>query len=691
MIRPLHHVELRERLSSLEKSLVDHRRLEAVLSQSAGRKEAILDHLPDPIAYHDRAFRVIWANAAACRFMRTPREKLIGRWCYAVWEKRTEPCEGCPMRRGEGECEDAIDKIGVDGRIWRVQGYAVHDVAGEPIGMVEVRKDVTELGASRQALEKERRFTETVIHGSPAYMASIDAEGRTVMMNQAMLNALGYVEDEVRGQDYLATFVLESDRDEVAAFFGNILHQDRTVQSENRIVAKDGREWLVQWEGRPVYRAEGELDFLFVVGINVTETRTLEAQLMRAQKLDAVGTLAGGIAHDFNNLLQAIQGYADLLLLKKKEDDPDYRAIREIQNAAGSASELSDRLLTFGRKVKSHCRPMDVNERVLRVHRILERTIPKMITLDLDLAEDPEDVYADPGQVEQVIMNLCLNARDAMVDGGTLRIQTRALRLDAAFCEKHPGVSPGRYIRIRVADTGQGIAPDIVNHIFEPFFTTKESGKGTGLGLSMVYGIVKNNRGCIVCNSREGRGAAFDVHFPAMDRKSERPAGVGAEAALPGGTETILLVDDAPNIRRLGREILAKFGYRVLVAADGEEALEIYHQRAEAIDLVILDLIMPGMGGEKCMKKIISRNDKANIIISSGCSSSKKGNGYLQGIARGFIHKPYDIGRMLKTIRRALDERDLDSRNGSFRPKRNCGGETTQKTSGLHREEPSRP
>ena len=386
---------------------------------------------------------------------------------------------------GESGCE--ADRTGAGGRTWRIQGYDVCDQAERPIGLVEVRKDVTELTEGRQALEKERRFTETLIHGSPSYIVIIDAEGRTILMNQAMLDALGYAGDEVEGRDYLTSFVCEPDRAAVTAFFNEIASRNRAVQSETRIAARDGREWLVQWEGRPVFQEDGRLDFLFLVGINVTETRALETQLMRAQKMEAFGTLAGGIAHDFNNMLQAIRGYTDLLLLKRREGDPDYQALREIQNAAGSASELTDRLMTFSRNVKSDLQPVDINRRILRIHRILERTIPRMIALELDLADELDAVNADSGQIEQLLMNLSLNARDAMAQGGTLRIETRNVCLDESFCEKHVDVAPGRYVRIQVTDTGHGIAPEILNHIFEPFFTTKESGKGTGLG--PVHGL----------------------------------------------------------------------------------------------------------------------------------------------------------------------------------------------------------
>jgi PAS domain S-box-containing protein len=553
-----------------------------------------------------------------------------------------------------------MDRIGGDrtvgGRRWRRSGFRVRNHSGGTVGVVEIAEDMTELESTREELRRERATLEALIQGSPAFVAGIDPRGRVRVMNRTMLDALGYEEHEVTGCDFVSCFVPEPDRDAVAAVFEDVRSRNRPALNESRVVASDGREFTVEWRGIPSTGGGNSPDILYLMGINVTETRRLESQLMRAQKLEAVGTLAGGIAHDFNNLLQAISGYTELLLLRKEEGWPGDHELREIRRATRSASELTERLLTFSRKAKRDMGPLNLNQQVRGILRILQRTIPRMVAIELDLEEPVDAVNADPTQVEQILMNLALNARDAMPDGGVLRMETRGLQLDRAFCERHVGADPGRYVRVRVSDTGHGIEPEVLEHIFEPFFTTKEPGRGSGLGLAMVYGIMKNHRGFISCRSEPERGTAFDLFFPVV-REQAFPEENPASERLPGGDERILLVDDDRNVRELGEEILKKFGYEVLVAENGEQALALYESWAGRIDMVILDLIMPGMGGLKCIKNILEIDPHAKVLVSSGYARARE-ESVLSGLSCGFIRKPYDIGSMLHTIRGVLDQED---------------------------------
>ncbi len=647
------HLELQERLAGIEKALIEQKRFESVLSHSSGRKETILDSLPDAISYNDGSLRILWANTAASRLLGINRHQLIGMHCYEAWQGRTTPCGDCPMERDE-DVVGIREHVTGDGGAWRRVGRVIRNHAGRPIGVVEIATDITDLAKTNEALLVEREITSALIQGSPSFIVRIDGEGRILMVNRAMLEALGYARKDVEGCDYLSTFVPESDREAVADMFEEVVLRSRPAQVESKVISSDGRDFLIHWQGFPIFKEDGSLDSYFIVGIDVTDTRRLEAQLLRAQKLEAVGTMAGGIAHDFNNLLQAIGGYADLLLLRKMKGDSDYQELQGIQCAARSASELTEQLLTFSRRVKRNSGPACVNSIVLSIHRILERTIPKMIKLELGLEEPPSAVRVDPAQIEQILMNLSLNARDAMPDGGILRIETRSIDLDKDFCDRHMGANPGRHVRIRVSDTGHGIDPEVMEHLFEPFFTTKNVGEGSGLGLAMVYGIVKNHQGLIICESEPGLGTTFDVYFPATwDRVPQEAAPV--RDPLPSGDELILLVDDDGSVRDLGREILEKFGYEVLIAGNGEEALAAYNKHFGRIDLVILDLIMPGMGGSKCLKNIVEINPEAKVLIASGYSPSKD-EAMLKGLSCGFIRKPYDIGSMLCTIRHVLDE-----------------------------------
>jgi CheY-like chemotaxis protein len=373
--------------------------------------------------------------------------------------------------------------------------------------------------------------------------------------------------------------------------------------------------------------------------------------------MEAVGTLAGGIAHDFNNLLQAIQGYSDLLLLDKNKDDPGYRELQEIRRAGQRASELTQQLLTFSQKVESRLRPVNLNHEVTEVENLLKRTIPKMIRIELHLADTLGTINADPAQIEQVIMNLGVNARDAMPEGGTLIIETQDTTLDEQYCSTHLGAIPGDYVLLTISDTGHGMDNETLEHIFEPFYTTKETGKGTGLGLAMVYGIVKGHHGYITYCSEPGEGTTFKIYLPVI-----RPEGKAQNAehedngVIIRGTETVLLVDDEEPIRELGKDTLARFGYTVIMAPDGESALELYREKNKEIDLIILDLIMPGMGGRKCLERLLKINPQARVLIASGYSVNGPTKEALAAGARGFISKPYDLTQMLKAVREALDK-----------------------------------
>jgi two-component system cell cycle sensor histidine kinase/response regulator CckA len=393
----------------------------------------------------------------------------------------------------------------------------------------------------------------------------------------------------------------------------------------------------------------------------VTQEVALEAQLFQAQKMEAVGTLAGGIAHDFNNLLQVIQGYTEVLQNEVGRNKPGFEALQKIHRSAKRGAELTRQLLTFSRKVQSERRPLDLNREVEQVTKLLERTIPKMIEIELYLSECPAVVSADPIQVEQAIMNLAVNAMDAMPEGGKIVIETETIKLDEQFCKTHLGARPGEYVLLSISDTGHGMDREILEHVFEPFYTTKDVGKGTGLGLAMVYGIVKNHEGYILCYSELSKGTTFKMYLPAMEQSGQRHKSDEMEGLFKGGDETILLVDDEEYIRELGVELLTDVGYKVLTAIDGEGGLELYRQKQENIDLVILDLVIPGMGGKKCYEEILKVNPKAKILIVSGYSVNGPGKEAIEAGAKGFVGKPFDVSHLLETIREILDEDPVKS------------------------------
>ena len=424
----------------------------------------------------------------------------------------------------------------------------------------------------------------------------------------------------------------------------------------NSILKRDflATDRMIRWpDGREVK---------FQIAIDITERNEAEqeqahlrAQLFQAQKMESIGTLAGGIAHDFNNLLQVTLGYSELLLQEKSEKDPDYADLQKIHQAARSGAELVRNLLAFSRKAEPKLVPMNLNHEIRHVEKLLHRTIPRMIDIGLNLAEDLERINADPAQIEQIIINLAVNARDAIAEEGSLKIRTENVTLDDEYCRFNVEAKPGDYVLLSISDTGHGMDRETLHRIFEPFYTTKELGRGTGLGLAMVYGIVRQHGGHIDCYSEVGKGTTFKLYFPVIP-SIEEPA-VEATGIMPAfGTETVLLVDDEDLVRELGQRILTRSGYTVLTAARGEEALEVYGREKERIALVILDLIMPTMGGKDCLKKILKIDPQARILISSGYSADASTKECLGMGAKGFVAKPFRFKELLQQVRMALDE-----------------------------------
>jgi signal transduction histidine kinase/CheY-like chemotaxis protein len=457
-------------------------------------------------------------------------------------------------------------------------------------------------------------------------------------------------------------FVPEENWPETKMMIDRVLAGESFSGIESSRYDKEGKIVPVSLSGAVLRDMDGNPVGSVINLRDISEQKNLENQLQHAQKMEAVGTLAGGIAHDFNNLLQAIQGYTELLLMRKKEGESGFRELQEVIRASKRGAELTQQLLTFSRKVESKTKPLDLNQEVGELRQLLERTLPKMIELEFYLDPDLRMIKADSAQLKQVLMNLAVNAKDAMPEGGKLVIETQNITLDQEFCKRYAEVKPGDYVLLSMADTGHGMEKETLEHIFDPFYTTKEVGKGTGLGLAIVYGIVKNHEGYVMCYSRPESGTSFRIYLPASEALIENEEAVESlEAKSPamGGNETILLVDDEKFIRELGVDVLGQAGYTVLTASNGEQALEVYRREKERIDLVVLDLIMPGMGGSKCLEELRKITPEAKVLIASGYSLDASSKGALEAGAAVFINKPYDTKQLLELVRKILDTNHL--------------------------------
>ncbi|MFH1034497.1 MAG: PAS domain S-box protein [Pseudomonadota bacterium] len=521
-----------------------------------------------------------------------------------------------------------------------------------------------EIGERRRAEEALRQSEEryrNLFDNINDLIYTHDMEGRLLSVNRQVALTFNYSVGELTGRpisqfmspkyaqyfhdQYLPAITRAGRLDGVAQYLardGSV----RYVEFKNTLVREAGREPYVSGSGRDVTArvlAEREL-------------HTLQRELVQARKMEAMGTLASGIAHDFNNILQVISGAARMGQGQAKEDSALRGYLEEIDRAVGRAADLVRRLLTFSRKTGAELRHLDLRQEVIQTVKILERTLPKMVAIETHLAPDLAWVNADASQLEQVLMNLSSNAKDAMPQGGRLLIEARNVTLDEKFCQAHQDLRPGDYVLLSFSDSGQGMDRQTRDRIFEPFFTTKGIGQGTGLGLSTVYGIVSAHGGGILCHSHPGLGSTFQIYLPvppATDQPALEP--VPEQAAPPLGRETILVADDEEVILEMAREFLDQCGYRVLTATSGEQALELYRRQAGEIALLILDLGMPGMGGLACLRRLRAMGATLKVLVASGYLAEADQRQLSDLGVSEFLAKPYHLDILARGVRSVLD------------------------------------
>jgi PAS domain S-box-containing protein len=522
-----------------------------------------------------------------------------------------------------------------------------------------VQQELAERKRAEASAHYERKRFQTLLQHAPIGILLIDEAGRFTYANPKFAEIFGYdLTDVPDGRTWFRVAYPDPQyRKQVIADWMDDLKTHQSGEQRPRVfdvICKNGGKKVINFI--PVSLETGEN---MVVCEDITERLTLEDQLQHAQKMEAVGILAGGVAHDFNNLLQGISGYTQLLMMDKNAGDPDLIKLKAIEKSIARAAQLVRQLLLFSRKDVAERVNVNLSQEMGQVVRILERTIPRMIDIELHPGSRLWTVKADSAQIEQVLLNLGINSADAMPDGGRLIIQTRNVVINRKHARPHIAVPPGKYVLLTVSDTGCGMDKATLDHIFEPFFTTKGIGKGTGLGLASVYGIIKGHGGYIYCESSTGQGTTFKIYLPAIGHEDVDAAGLHSLETPPeGGAETVLVVDDVLDIRELASQMLQRFGYQVLTAASGEEALVIHAERKKPIDLTILDLGMPGIGGSRCMRELLAINPFAKILIASGYLGDDTVKNTLESGAAGFIGKPYQLTDLLNRVRSILGKPD---------------------------------
>ncbi len=651
--------------------ITERKRTEEALRDSERILSDLIEFLPDPTGAIDSEGRVIVWNRAMAEMLDVPAEEMVGKGDYeyalSSFGERRPTLVDMVFRPDEKIREyypnfvrDG-DKISNENYLPNFKGGTylwakaapLYNANGEVIGAIQTVRDTTSQRHSeirlRESEERLRMIFETAQEG----IFLKDRNLRYTLVNESMSKLFRLPAGEFEGKTDEELFGKEvgalSGETDTRVLSGDVIEKEEIRSSE------EGPKTLHVVKV-PMRDPEGNVSGLFGTIRDLTDRKLLETQFREAQKMEAVGTLAGGIAHDFNNQLQAVQGYAELLLLRERTEGTRYTQIQEILKAVNRSRDLVQQLLTFSRRADSTREPVDLNTTVEDVRRLLARTIPKMIEIDVRLEPALHTVDAHPGQMEQLLMNLGVNARDAMPGGGKLSFETRNVNLDEEDCRKQLHAAPGDYVLLTVSDTGEGMDEKTLNRIFEPFYTTKEVGKGSGLGLAMVYGIVRSHGGHILCYSEPGRGTAFRIYLPAF-RGAGAPTRTGpaAEFAIGAG-ETILVVDDEEMIRDLAKEVLEKFGYQVVTVKDGETALDLYRREGDRVDLIILDLIMPGMGGTRCLEELQEIDPDVKVLLASGFVSDSQGGESLASGAKGIISKPYEIKMMLELIREVLEK-----------------------------------
>jgi PAS domain S-box-containing protein len=508
--------------------------------------------------------------------------------------------------------------------------------------------------AENERAELLTRLTFQIERMPLAYLLS-GPDFRYTHWNPAAERIFGFSLAEALGKSPFATIVPPQSAAVVADIFASLAKGDMNAHGTSENVTKDGRTIYCEWHNTPLIASDGTFQGVLSLAQDITARKLLEEQFRQAQKMDAFGQLAGGVAHDFNNLLTIINGYSDLLLESLPESHPSRQMIAEIHKAGERSAGLTRQLLAFSRQQILATRILNLNEVVADTDKMLRRLIGEDIRLTTTLETQPWAVQADPGQVEQVLLNLAVNARDAMPKGGRLTIETKNVELDESYVRTHMYARAGPYVLLSVTDTGSGIPPEVMAKIFEPFFTTKETGKGSGLGLATVYGIVKQSGGHVTVYSEVGLGTTFKVYLPQAEQPSERSPAQSRILAPPRGTETILLAEDEAAVRALTRTILTGCGYQVLEAADGDEVVQVAAGHGGPIHLLIADVVMPGAGGRAVAERLTEQYPRMRVLYVSGYTDDAV---IRHGVLRegvNFIQKPFTPAALARKVRDVLD------------------------------------
>jgi two-component system cell cycle sensor histidine kinase/response regulator CckA len=651
--------------------ITERNRAEEALRESEERYRTILENIEDGYYETDLPGDLIFFNDSLCRMLGYSKDEMMGmsNKQYTDQENRNKLFAAFNKVYRTGKPAKGFDwqVFTKDGR--KLFGEAsvslIKDSKGQPTGFRGIARDITERKQAEEALRTEKQRFETLLENAPFGVIMIDKEGNFKYVNSKFIELFGYdLNDIPNGKEWFRkAYPDPAFRHHVIETWindSNISEAGKNVPRIFTATCKDGMKKIIRFI--TVQLGTGEYlmscEDITLVQRAEEEKASLAEQLRQSQKIEAIGRLAGGVAHDFNNLLTVIRGYSQLSLMDLKGNEKLRGNLDEIQKATQRASDLTHHLLAFSRRQIMEMKILDLNTLLKDLDKMLHRVIGEDIQLTYRLSDDIGKVRVDPGQMEQVILNLAVNARDAMPSGGKLTIETSNAELDEAYAHAHIGSKPGRYVMMSVSDTGLGMSPEVKERAFEPFFTTKEKGKGTGLGLSTCYGIVKQSGGNIWAYSELGRGTTFKVYLPRVDESPKEEKGEDKAAEIFKGTETILAVEDEIEVRKLVAEILKGQGYTVIEASDGQEAVKVSRENAgKKIHLLLTDVVMPGMSGRELAVTLGLQHPKMKVLYMSGYTDNAIVHHGVLEEGVNYIQKPFTLEALARKVREVLDQR----------------------------------
>jgi len=634
--------------------LVSSRELQKNLSLLQG----ITEGTTDAVFVKDLDGRYLMMNTAGARFLGRKVEEVIGKKDVELFVPEVGRAimdrDRVVIAGGETKTYEEFGTADGITRLYLATKGPFRGPGGQVVGLLGICRDITDRKRAEEEIRQSQQKLRMHIEHTPLAVVEWDVDFRVSAWNPSAERIFGYSREEAIGQ-HSSFIVPQRFREHVHEVWRQLLVQTGGARSTNDNLTKDGRTISCEWYNTPLVDDSGRVLGVASFVQDVTERVALEDRLRQSQKMEAVGRLAGGVAHDFNNLLTVILGYTQILTDGLPRGSRLADSTAQIKSAADRAAGITRQLLAFSRKQVLSPQIIDLNDIMLNLDSLLRRLIGEDIEVLALPANDLGSVKADPGQIEQVIMNLALNARDAMPNGGKLRLETSNVELDGAFAQVHQPIGPGSYVMLAVSDTGLGMTPEVQARIFEPFFTTKEVGKGTGLGLSTVYGIIKQSGGYIWVYSEPGLGTSFKIYLPRVEQTAQMLDKDKHTSSVLHGTDTILLVEDDPQLRQLASSVLAHCGYKMLIAAGPEEGLAISKENHSAIGLVITDVVMPNMNGRQLAEQILKISPSTKILYISGYTNDAIAHYGLLDEGLWFLPKPFTLAALVSKVREVLD------------------------------------